>query len=226
MSKTNFVNGTIVTPTFLNAVQEHVHDGAASDGHAPKVTLTAAADVTGLLPSANVDNDSNVSGADLTAALNSLLVNTGTITEGNFDAVFVGSPTGGHCFTAEKTINIKYRLWQSGVAGVPKIVTLMVPALTGTSSSNRMCALNCLPSAIRPATNLYVSIPISVIDNSVSVLACIRIQNYNSALDFPVAKVSGSNIVSDPSQPTGPDAGYTASGTKGFEAFTVSYTIP
>lgn len=37
MPKTTFINGTPVTPTWLNAMQEHVHDGVDADGSAPKI---------------------------------------------------------------------------------------------------------------------------------------------------------------------------------------------
>jgi hypothetical protein len=40
MAKTTFVDGvTVVSADFLNATQEHVHDGADADGSAPKVNL-------------------------------------------------------------------------------------------------------------------------------------------------------------------------------------------
>jgi hypothetical protein len=54
MAKTTFVdNVTRVTAAFLNAIFAHVHDGVDSDGHAAKIDLAAAANVTGLLPTAN-----------------------------------------------------------------------------------------------------------------------------------------------------------------------------
>jgi hypothetical protein len=49
MPKTQFENGTIVTPEFLNSINNHVHDGEAKDGSAPKITL--GAHTQGLLPS-------------------------------------------------------------------------------------------------------------------------------------------------------------------------------
>ena len=55
MAKTNFVSGTVVTPAFLNAINAHTHDGADTDGHSAKIDLAAAANVTGVLPAANVD---------------------------------------------------------------------------------------------------------------------------------------------------------------------------
>lgn len=58
MAKTDFQNGTIVTPEFLDSIYltdgGHKHDGDSDeDGHAPKISLTSAAEVSGLLPRAN-----------------------------------------------------------------------------------------------------------------------------------------------------------------------------
>jgi hypothetical protein len=53
MAKTTFINGTTVTPAFLNAINAHVHDGADTDGHAAKINLTSAANISGLLPVLN-----------------------------------------------------------------------------------------------------------------------------------------------------------------------------
>jgi len=87
MAKTNFENGTIVEDEFLDLVFSHVHDGADNDGHVAKIDLTAAANITGTLPIANiaaigsddVDNDSNFPGDDVTAALNDAATRIGTI---------------------------------------------------------------------------------------------------------------------------------------------------
>lgn len=59
MAKTVFVNGdpeqqiegTIVDADFLNAINDHVHDGADADGSADPIDLTAH--VSGILPSDN-----------------------------------------------------------------------------------------------------------------------------------------------------------------------------
>lgn len=66
---TNFVDGsTVVTADFLNSIFKtsggHVHDGTDADGHAPKIILTGAANVTGTLPWANVGG---VAGTDYVA---------------------------------------------------------------------------------------------------------------------------------------------------------------
>lgn len=54
MAKTVFTEGnpsqgipaTVVTDDFLNAIQEHKHDGANQDGSAPKVNLAAESNLT------------------------------------------------------------------------------------------------------------------------------------------------------------------------------------
>lgn len=57
MPKTHFIDGTIVTPDYLNTIYEtsngHSHDGADSDGNAKKINLSAAAECSGLLPYTN-----------------------------------------------------------------------------------------------------------------------------------------------------------------------------
>lgn len=54
MAKTDFANGTIVQPDFLDSMYltggGHVHDGADNDGHSSKVNLSNGAHVTGTLP--------------------------------------------------------------------------------------------------------------------------------------------------------------------------------
>jgi len=56
MPKTNLVNGSIVTPDYLNsingtdAVTGHTHDGTNDDGSVPKIDLDNGAHVTGELP--------------------------------------------------------------------------------------------------------------------------------------------------------------------------------
>ena len=60
MSKTQWQNGSFLTPAFMqafagtNAVQGHAHDGADADGSCPRIVLTGAAQVQGILPKANL----------------------------------------------------------------------------------------------------------------------------------------------------------------------------
>jgi hypothetical protein len=86
MAKTQFVNGSIILPAWINSIfgsgaaGGHVHDGADSDGHCPKVNLASAAEVTGALPLANVaaigsddvTNQTYIPGADVSTVLESL----------------------------------------------------------------------------------------------------------------------------------------------------------
>lgn len=59
MAKTDFEHGTTVTSTFLDTIYKtsggHKHDGVDEDGHAEKILLTDAAEVTGRLPMGNTD---------------------------------------------------------------------------------------------------------------------------------------------------------------------------
>lgn len=60
MAKTNWIDGTHLTPAQMilffgnNAGTGHNHAGTDDDGSCPKVNLTSAAHVTGLLPLANI----------------------------------------------------------------------------------------------------------------------------------------------------------------------------
>lgn len=60
MAKTDFAFGTVVSPEFLDSIFHtsggHKHDGADDDGHAGKINLAGAAEVTGALPWANIAN--------------------------------------------------------------------------------------------------------------------------------------------------------------------------
>ena len=62
MGKTNFINGSYLTPTFANAIFAHVHDGVDADGHVAKVNLST--EVAGALPLANMTKIP-LSGADI-----------------------------------------------------------------------------------------------------------------------------------------------------------------
>ena len=59
MAKTNWTEGSRITPAFMLAYAGntrntgHTHDETQDEGSAPKVLLTAGAHVTGLLPNAN-----------------------------------------------------------------------------------------------------------------------------------------------------------------------------
>ena len=52
MSKTNFANGSFLTPEFANAIFTHLHDGVDGDGHVSQIAL--ASQVSGILPNLNL----------------------------------------------------------------------------------------------------------------------------------------------------------------------------
>ena len=60
MSKTQFIEGSILTPAFMStsfgttASTGHRHTELDADGSQPKINLTGAAEVTGLLPVSNI----------------------------------------------------------------------------------------------------------------------------------------------------------------------------
>lgn len=66
MAKTDYTNGSYVTPAALDfqwgidATTGHIHDGLDSDGHIPKILLTDASHVTGELPVANISFGANL----------------------------------------------------------------------------------------------------------------------------------------------------------------------
>jgi hypothetical protein len=194
--------------------------------------LKQQVDLISSLVASAITNDSSVTGTTVKDALNTLAGEIGTITEGNFDAIFLG-PGAGQIFTVEQTVNVKYRVWQSATGGVPKLVTLTFPKLAATSNSVYMYALNCLPSTIKPSVDGVV-VPIVVEDNGRYIAGSIRIQHFNAAIDFLISKIDATGnplvpqtlqIVANDTAWIGPEAGYTAAGTKGFPAFSVTYPL-
>ena len=65
MAKTQWTNGSHITPSFMqafagtNALQGHAHDGADADGSVPKILLTSGAHVQGTLPLTNINSYSD-----------------------------------------------------------------------------------------------------------------------------------------------------------------------
>lgn len=108
MAKTQWANGSFITPSYMqassgiDATTGHSHDQLDADGSNPKINLTT--EVSGELPLANVLN-----GADGTVAVK---VTTSHLTvEQNFEILW------------EKHFNV---------------VTLQIPAFSGTSNSNQL----------------------------------------------------------------------------------------
>jgi hypothetical protein len=113
----------------------HLHDGSAIDGSAPRVLLTGAAEVTGVLPAANVVNPFG---------------DTLDYEEGIFNVVFPYP-----IFTAEKTMAAAYRILKPITTGIPYIVTVWLSGITGTSNATGFITTDHpIPSNARPSTDL------------------------------------------------------------------------
>lgn len=139
--KTTYVNGSYLTPSTLNnfigtnAGTGHTHNGINSDGSVPKVLLTGAAHVTGLLPEANIAYD-----------------------ESTFTLTF------GTDFIAPMIITCRYRLVPPTVAGQPKIVIISFPNLNATSATTSFgTTASTMPAALYPSG--FALQPIVVRDN-------------------------------------------------------------
>lgn len=121
MAATEFQNGTIVTPAFLNTIFQasggHRHTGSDDDGHAPKIVLSAAAEIDGVLPRANqVPPRGYLDGFELTYVVSTNAYNLqfapGHCCMGNADAVVSTSGT-----ATKKIINDAGTGWVEWSAG-------------------------------------------------------------------------------------------------------------
>jgi hypothetical protein len=109
MAKTDFENGTVVSPAFLDAINAHTHDGVDDDGHAAKINLASAAEVTGQLP---IENLVATTIDQITAS-------------GNFTATF---PT-------SKDMTVYYQKFQSGIVRMWWNVLLSIDSTTTPTAS-------------------------------------------------------------------------------------------
>lgn len=144
---------------------------------------------------------------------------------GSFDAVFPNT-----MFTVEQTVTVRWRK-ENHSDGRPPIVRIEFPYLVGTSNGVNMYAINCVPAKILPtaACGGFVSKPCVVQDDGDFLAGACRIQAFNSAIDFSLFKLTavgvGATVEADDSAPTGPEAGYTNSGTKGVQPFCFEYPL-
>ena len=94
MAKQPYGDGTHITPALMNAYwgidgdTGHVHDGTDADGSVPKVMLTEALEVQGVLPganieaplpTANIDHQHGVSGLALVDGVDDIDFGTGSV---------------------------------------------------------------------------------------------------------------------------------------------------
>lgn len=202
MAKTVFSNGTVVTSSYLNTIfgsgagGGHLHDGANDDGHCPKINLAAAAEVTGLLPQANV--------ASLTTDLSAL---QGIHSVGDITLTFPDTQ-----FTAQQQITARYLIHNLGTNY--RYVKIGFPRVLATSNSATLAPTEKLPAVCCPAINVMV--PCMLVDNNIPKAGWIYIDNDGTVL-FELAAVSGSQLTFNGSST------FTSSNSKGFREFVIEY---
>jgi hypothetical protein len=211
MAKTNFEYGTVVPQEFLNTIYGqgvnggHVHDGVDKDGHAKKVSLDNAAEVSGVLPLANqashvhdgterskIDLVNHVTGS-LPLANQANHVHDGEqrdrihpyhhlegVGVSEFDATFseFSSP-----------IVVKFRLFRffDPTNAKPEIYKLLIPAFSGVSNSQTLQA---------PGTNFpwtisslgSITIPVFVINNGDLLLGSFKIDPTTGNISFGLVR--------------------------------------
>ena len=125
--KTTYLNGSYLTPAAINgyfgvdAATGHEHSGVNDATSAPKIDLTGAKNVTGLLPVSNI-----------------------AFTDGTFIANFTQFIT-----TVNSTCS--YRLIPSTIGGMPSTVMINFPAISATSNGTAFTdSSGHVPAALRP----------------------------------------------------------------------------
>ena len=201
MPKTNFINGTIVQPAFLNAVFAHAHDGADADGSAAKIDLVEH--ITGQLPAANIgahlhDGEGNQEKINLTRDVSGF-------SGGSIDMEFIGF-LGGNV-----TVAIP---WQKQVLNDDTaLVTLCFPDFAEVSTTTFITSVNgALPAQLRPPAGVlhfcYVKSGAATMRRGVIVI------NETGLIVF--AKSTGDEFYLE---------GFESTGNKGWHPFVVQYSI-
>lgn len=211
MAKTNFQNGTIVTPDFLNGVFSHIHDGVNNDGHCSKINLTNAAEVQGILPFENVESHSH---PELENALEYLRIREDLRMGGAFIITFGG-------FETYQTIECFW--WREQYLVVPAsskyygvyLVTLAFESLLATSSfasfTSSMSTNPTIPEELWPRSQVVA--PCTVINNGYEVLGFVNIHT-NGIVSFSLLN-----------EDHHPYMTFSDQGQKGFNAFAVTYPV-
>jgi hypothetical protein len=184
MAKTTFVNGTIVEPAFLNEIFDHNHDATAFDGHVAKINLTAAAEVDGVLPlanvaaigSSNIVDNSSFALTTVTAVLNAIktiidaLVGDKTRLSGTM--LLRG-------FSDDQNINFYAQLHQHRVGSdTATEVLLFLPEVYGESNNASLVIVSSsIPAELRPASNLNQFVAVSIEDNGQPISGTLTVLN-------------------------------------------------
>lgn len=179
MAKTVFKNGDEFPSEFANVIFSHVHDGQDDDGHVAKINLTAAAEVDGVLPLANVgdigttdvENESDASGELLTDALNLLEYRRVKVVELSGFMELGG-------FASNQNINYyaQIREYQAEDAegSILREAVLWVPEVMETATDVYLYIVDAsIPAALRPSATQHI--PLVVVENAGYLMGMITI---------------------------------------------------
>jgi hypothetical protein len=194
MSKHDFTSDPVLTPSHQNLLYltdgGHKHDGVDADGHAGKINLAAAAEVTGNLPSDNVANNSTVTGSTATAALNALATAIGSETS-RAEGV-EGTPTGANLKADISTVQTNLDKVQS--ASAKKILATFVLWLTGAAyddagnSANLLSIpLSSIDAGLDASNTIIVGLKISITADWHLVPGYVGAGNISAKLVYPMS---------------------------------------
>lgn len=209
MAKTTFVNGTVVSPEFLNSVfgtgGGHKHTAQDDDGYAGQIDLTS--EVTGTLPRANFDHAHTHDGTsesqiDLTSHITGILPFANQFT--NLAHLLISFNGFSTAFEADFWMLSKV-LTISPMSPVTLVkCVVMAGILRGSNDTVFTASAGALGSYAPYAT---VGIPIVIIDNGVA--------EPGTALFLSTGSIE---IKRHPFS-----TGFTGSGNKGFYDFSAEY---
>ena len=243
MGKTDFINGTVVTPDFLDTLYltngGHKHDGIDDDGHAGKISLET--DVSGVLHDNNIGDHfhdgSRISkivlseGADVIGQLP--LVNMQAHVHDGQQRSKI-HPYEHIEYVSTTTFAITLRQFDGGDLSIivkavivdrenidqPRLVKLIFPETIGISNGSLLTSVGTanpiIPTEIRPQQQVWKPCGL-VTDNMGGRAGTMRILP-DGSIDFfkHIVDGSGDLVLS---------ASFTTIGEKGFHAFVIEYPV-
>jgi hypothetical protein len=207
MAKTDFENGTVVTPEYLDSMFRtnggHRHDGADDDGHCNQISLVN--EVAGVLPAANIGSHYHP---------NELLMarDIHGYAEG-----FQNIAISGYVNAFNVLVRWSSQMIYIGVTNYVKIINLTFPyfsALTGGVDSP-IASTTPLPVDIRPESTSEHQI--SILNADSRSFGTVQVQP-DGLVVFNRTYVAGTMLLTNNSQ-------FTAGGNNGWFPFVVQYPV-
>lgn len=189
MAKTNFENGTVVTSTWLDAINSHTHDGADNDGHCSKINLSSGAEVSGTLPKTNLESlgsDDIVDDSDynLTTATDAINNIKGSIDDFYEDVTDLNGTLKLTGFTADEDLSFYAQFHRHRSSSLTpsldmvEIVLYLSASLHQSNSTTMTIKSDDIPADLRPSSSdTNQAIPISIEDNSTFQCGLIVVSN-------------------------------------------------